>query len=308
MLRARRPRRSSTPIRLSKARAQQTTHPLTEEEQSEYRTVVGISMWIMRSCRPGIAYRTSKSQTAVKKPVVQDIIDINKVVKFVTETKNDGLVFRPGVEWPSQPGEPPRFCIGAVSDASHGGEDEYLDGWQVREPFRSQEGKRLTIGNDDLYHKESSCIHVVSCSSKILRRVCSSTSKAETDKRSDVVDEGGLLRAALADAHGKLDERAWESSAADYMKMVWFTDCTSAYDTLQRPVGRGIDKRLGIEVAPLRQFLWRAPGRDVSHPGLLEEKPAEASDVVKWIDTAVMICVPLTKMMSDTYLMKSDCR
>ena len=60
----------------------------------------------------------------------------------------------------------------------------------------------------------------------------------------------------LAADDGQLDHANWETSAAAWTTSQWSTDCKSCFDTLQKPVMRNIDKRLGIELASLRQFLW----------------------------------------------------
>ena len=111
-----------------------------------------------------------------------------------------------------------------------------------------------------------------------------------------------LIRAAIADMHGRLDYDKWETSAAAFMKSVWFTDCKSCYDTLQKPIAKTIDKRLGIELAALRQSLWRNAGTQKPEFRTLEEKPKEPTDTIRWIDTTVMVGDCLTKQMKDTYL------
>ena len=102
--------------------------------------------------------------------------------------------------------------------------------------------------------------------------------------------------------HQALDRKRWETSVAAFMRMAWFTDCKSTFDTLQRPIGRHVDKRLGIELASLRQSLWRTPGGDHINPLLCDDKPAETTDIVRWTDTSVMPADPLTKVMKDSYL------
>ena len=99
--------------------------------------------------------------------------------------------------------------------------------------------------------------------------------------------------------HGKLDHRNWEASAAAFMHAVWFTACESARAALMRPVqGKMSDKRLGIEVASLRQSLWRIPGETVGLPGLDEKRPEETTDSIRWIDTDIMLADPLAKSMT----------
>ena len=91
-------------------------------------------------------------QTAVNKPLVEDIVQANRTVQCVQETAGRGMVFRPGLLWPSRRtiaeyGSFPQICIAAVSDASHGGEDEWLDHRQEREAFRSQGAKFIFIAD-----------------------------------------------------------------------------------------------------------------------------------------------------------------
>ena len=137
-------------------------------------------MWVSRSCRPGIAYPTSVSQSAVSKPVIVDIVYANATIQYVRETPKRGLVFRHGgVEWPSRAHPEVRLCIAAVSDASHGSEDEYLDDWDEREPFRSQGAKLIFLASKDILgDSQAGWVHLVSCASTTLKRVVSSTMKA----------------------------------------------------------------------------------------------------------------------------------
>ena len=125
--------------------------------------------------------------------------------------------------------------------------------------------------------------------------------KAESYQLTDVVEAANLIRAAIADAHGMLDHKDWESSAASWCKSQWLTDCKSCADSLHKPVARGIDKRLGIELASLRQFLWRRRYCGLPDRRLLEELPqdSERTDICRWIDTTVMSCDCLTKQMPE---------
>ncbi len=57
------------------------------------------------------------------------------------------------------------------------------------------------------------------------------------------------------------------------------------------------DKRLGIELASLRQSLWRRRGEATGDSRMCDVLPADATDIIRWIDTDVMIADPLTKAM-----------
>ena len=149
-------------------------------------------------------------------------------------------------------------------------------------------------------------VHLVSFASTVQKRVVSSTMKAESYQLTDVVEAADLIRAAIADAHGQLDRDNWESSAASWCKSLWLTDCKSCHDSLQKPVAKGIDKRLGIELASLRQYLWRRRFQPLPDRRLLDTLPvySERTDLCRWIDTTVMSCDCLTKDMPEDYLME----
>ena len=80
--------------------------------------------------------------------------------------------------------------------------------------------------------------------------------KAESYQLTEVVEGADLMRAALADCHGRLDHGDWETSASQWCVSQWPTNCRSCADTLEKPINNGIDKRLGIELDSLRQYIW----------------------------------------------------
>ena len=294
-------------IRISQERAKQIESPLTTVEHEAFQSVVGSLMWICRSCRPSIAYRVSELQTATRKPIVEDLQKANKVIKHCKDYPDECLTFRSGViEWPTDEDDGEvNVCTLSVSDASHGQEDEYLPEEDVREPFRSQGAKLNFLGSKEVLTEEECGVHIISFGSNIVTRVCNSTIKAETYQLQHVVENGDLVRAAFADMHGALRTREWETSSAAYMMHIWFTDCKSAWDHLQKPVPKKrTDKRLGIEMAALRQSLWRKRGEALGDPRLYDALPVNPTDICHWIDTDVMICDPLTKAMKADKLLE----
>ena len=66
----------------------------------------------------------------------------------------------------------------------------------------------------------------------------------------------------------------------------------------------GFGKRFGIELASLRQFLWRRRGEPAPDWRLLEKLPSqeERTDLCRWIDTTVMPADCLTKLMKVDFL------
>ena len=113
-------------------------------------------------------------------------------------------------------------------------------------------------------------------------------------------ETGDVLRAAMADFRGHLDKRDWETSSAATMQHLWVTDCASVETAHMRPVAAKLaDKRLQIEVAGLRQSLWRTSGSRADDPMVCDDIPKkeDRTDLVIWVDTDVMIADPLTKQM-----------
>ena len=162
----------------------------------------------------------------------------------------------------------------------------------------------IFIADIAILDSDAGAVHLVSFSSTTLKRVVSSTMKAESYQLTEVVEAADLMRATLADCHGCLDHNDWEASASQWCVNQWSTDCRSCSDTLEKPVNKGVDKRLGIELASLRQYLWRQPGEPVPDRRLLEERPplSKRTDICRWIDTTVMAADCLTKLMKDHFL------
>ena len=126
-----------------------------------------------------------------------------------------------------------------VTDASHANESEIGStptGVVKEEPHRSQGGRLQLLSNTGDMSKDHLACHLIGHSSATIKRVCRSTLQAEAYGLSGGVEEGDRIRATIADLHGQLDHKAWESSAAAYMRQVWFTDCRSVRDSLTRSV------------------------------------------------------------------------
>ena len=279
------------PIRLLQKRIDTPDADATPSETTALRSTVGSQSWVVRSCRPEHVYEVSTLQQSMNKAKVSDVLEANNVTADIQAAAKRGLTFKPGLNWY----ESISICIG---DSGFGNEDEFIDEWQEFEPFRSQGGKILAIGESQLADTQPGMLHILSFGSSIVRRVCRSTVQAEAYNLDLCVEENDLLRAALVDLRGLLDHKNWEVSAASKMHAVWFTDCKFLRDALCRTVLASIaDKRLGITLAAMRQSLWRKPGGGLAIPRLMEKRPDDTTDSIVWIDTSVMPCDCLTKKM-----------
>jgi hypothetical protein len=259
---------------------------VTEGERTQLRSIAGSLAWVARQVRPDLSYRVSQMQSVVCRAKVRDLKDANKVLEYAIRTADRGLTFRAdAIDW--------NTCVMLViSDASHAQETE------GREEHRSQGGRVIALGSPEAIEGGECRLHVLSFTSKILKRVVRSTFQAEAYSLQAGVEEGDRMRAAFVSAKGLLS-KDWEASAAANMRQIWYTDCKSLEATLvKEAIGTKYeDKRLNIELASLRQSLWRAPGETVGNPAYVDHMPKDATDVIRWIDTDVMLADPLTKSM-----------
>ena len=128
--------------------------------------------------------------------------------------------------------------------------------------------------------------HIIGYASTIVKRVSKSTFQAETYSLQAGVEEGDRLRAAVADLFGKLDPKKWEASSAATIKQIWFTDCENVVSACLRPTAAKLtDKRLSLEIAGLRQSLWRKPGQAAGEPHCEDERPQLATDLSVPVDS-----------------------
>ena len=203
---------------------------------------------------------------------------------------------------------------GVITDASHANEDEVIqledvesgETIEVVEPHRSQGGRLLTLMSHDIADRESCYFHLIGFNSSIIRRVCRATVQAEAYTLQAGVEEGDRIRATIADLRGHLDPKHWEASGAASMRQIWFTDCKSVQTCLTCPtMNKMTDKRLSIEIASMRQDLWRMPGQKAGNSYVQDERPKYPTDDIRWIDTDVMLADPLTKVMEPVKLLEA---
>ena len=288
--------RKLKPINISAGRKPYET--ANDGEKAQLKSVAASLGWCARQVGPQYAYRVSKAKKAEVKGTVKDMKDTNKLVEHVVETASRGLTFKAGLlDWDTMNME-----IVTVSVASNANEDDVSV--DKVEPYRSQGGRLVCLATPDIINKEEIHFHLVSHQSTEVKRVCRATVQAEAYALQNSTEEGDRLRAIIADARGMLDGTSWEATAASSMRQIWITDCKSVFDSLTKSkMSKMADKRLGIEIAAMRQSVWRVPGQAVGDPSLCDVIPQNATDVVKWVDTDVMLADPLTKAMDASKLM-----
>ena len=73
---------------IDKSRRSKPGAPLTEDEKSGFRALIGSMGWVTRQSRPDIMVNVSIAAQALGKPTVKDVIDLNKALKMLKETPN----------------------------------------------------------------------------------------------------------------------------------------------------------------------------------------------------------------------------
>jgi hypothetical protein len=270
---------------------------LVDDHSEAFGSGVGSLSWIARSCRPDQSHKVISMQSVLNKATYGDLSRMNATMQLVKDTHDMGFVFK-YVDWK-------HACFVSITDAGHASEYEYLSETEELEPFRSPNGRLLCLADISAFNgADEFDFNLLAHCANILKRVCRSTVQAETYTIQLGVEHGDVMRAAFADMYGKLDKKHWEDSAASFVPMLWLTDCQSAAGALNNPIlPKVADKRLGIELASMRQSLWRSKHGGRIDPRLVDQQPEDITDRCKWTDTSVMIADCLTKDMDGSKLM-----
>ena len=286
------------PVMMSAGRKRDRAAPATPEEQAQLRSVLGSLNWIVRVCRPDLAYDTNRLQTCVQKPVVQDLIDANSLLRRAQMTKDQKLVYG----WNQFDFD--KLEILSITDASHAA-DFALSASGEKMGYRSQSGRVLAVGGPEVMTSGRGHIQLLEWKSQVIRRVCRSTLQAESLSMLTGYEDAEYLRMVLHGFRVPHDPRssAWQIDSKDVIKLHKVGDCRSLQDHLLHSSGGEVqDKRLAIDLCGMRQIVWREQGEEFGDPMLNESVPADGTTKVRWCDTKTMLADGLTKHMDTTEL------
>ena len=157
-------------ISISSARSQSTDSPLTSQEKKEVKSKCGQLLWVANYSRPDISCETSMLCNPGKDAVVRNILDVNKVVMKLKET-------RTVVRYPNL-GKPEEWSLVVYSDSSYA---NLPDGY-------SQGGFIIFVSNN------VGKVAPLCWQSKKIHRVARSTLAAETLSAVEAIDAALLLR------------------------------------------------------------------------------------------------------------------
>ena len=261
------------------------TDPLKHDDLTQLRSVIGSLSWVARQGRPDIQYLVSRLQTSVKGATVETLKEANRVVTIAQSTMNEVKLVFPArwIDWG-------HIGVLTFSDASFCNEAGY----------KSQQGRVHFIADAREMKKGTSAYRVypLAFNSTTIKRVCRATLQAETYSLQAGLEAGDRVRALLCEMKGGITvANQWDEQARTHMPHLCVSDCWSLVDYVNSNVpAKTQDKRLGIELASIRQSVWNEQNeRTWNGPG---------GDKIEWTATATMPADCLTKSMKPTYLLK----
>ena len=253
---------------LRKERRSLVNAPLTEEEKTGFRALIGSLGWIARQTRPDVLVNVSLASQTMGAPHIKDVIELNKVVKMLKDSCEFKWNFVKGKDMKLE-----NVIVFCMSDSS----------WANTTNLKSQCGYVIGLTLPTIADGSSTPVIVLETYSGSIKRVCRSTLASETNGFLSAVEAADYLRMLLLEVlHPEvclldLDEHYKKSL------LMAFTDAKSLEATLNRDAGQPTDKRVKILLAQVREFLGQ--------PNYDDDDEVRAY----WVDTAQMVADVLTK-------------
>ena len=208
-------------IDISKSRTLQKDASLDQRESDQLRSKIGQLLWLGRQSRPDIMYDTCMLASNFSKASVKDLLDANKVISRVKESK---LVLKF-----QQLAEPLQLVI--FADASF-----------ANLPDGGTQGGHLILLMDKTGKFSPIC-----WSSKRIRRIVRSTLAGEMLALSDAIDVGIYLANMYTEIVGGIVQ-------PENLPILCFTDNKSLCDTVRSNKSVS-EKRLRLEVANIKDMI-----------------------------------------------------
>ena len=262
-------------VELEKGRCKDKEAAATDKEIADTRAAVGALTWAAKEGRPDCAAGASLLAGSLNRLKIQDIVDLNKIIK---ETKaNSGMSLK------IQPIPEEEMCFGVITDAAfaNAGNGSSQGGFGILCYEKKLAATGRARGN--LLYWRSGKIH----------RVVSSTLAAETQSLAKGLQELSWSITVYNEiSDPKFDLKTWERNAKQrrleaitkedihpsLKQGLCLVDAKSLYDHLAKStVGTTDDRRTAIEMQVIRQSL------------------AETSTEIRWVRHEQMLVDCLTK-------------
>ena len=167
---------------LRKERRSLMNAPLTEEEKTGFRALIGSLGWIARQTRPDVLVNVSLASQTMGAPHIKDVIELNKVVKMLKDSCEFKWNFVKHKEM-----ELDKVTVVCMSDSS----------WANTTNLKSQCGYVIGLTLPTVADGSSTPMLVLETYSGSIKRVCRSTLASETNGFLSAVEAADYLRMLL---------------------------------------------------------------------------------------------------------------
>ena len=253
---------------LTKDRRSCINAPLTTEEITSFRGLIGQLGWITRQTRPDLMVNVSVAAQSVSKPRIKDVVNLNKCVKMLKDTADSTWRFVPH---PDMKLDDLVVCVFADSSFAN------IEG------MKSQCGYVVSLTLPSIRSGSPTPLFVVETYSGSVKRVCRSTLAAEANGFLTGAEAGEYVRALLLELQHP--DVSFNDLEREYVKkkIICITDARSLESTLNKDAGQPGDKRVRILVAQIREMIGENNYGD--------------DDMVfaEWCDTSQQLADVLTK-------------
>ena len=236
------------PLSMEKMRKNMQDDYCTEKEHRMLRALVGAMSWPVTQCLPQAAATISILQANINKPMVKDMLDANKCLRFMKEVVKDyTFTIR-------SHGDIENIRIGVYCDAA----------WSVRPDGSSQGGMLMFLAShDELQGETPFPLTVIDWSSKKLVRMCRSSLAAEAQSATIAVDELGWAKVFFAATVNPYVPIQLDETMHLFKESPVITDAKALYDSAGSvtPGLKLSERRTAIEISILRERMKAALGQ-----------------------------------------------
>ena len=246
-------------MEVSKNRRVQPEACATDEERTNYRSIVGSLQWLVTQSRPDLAFEVNQLQKRVSDLRVHDLLRANQAVKEVVQHRMD-IVFKnlgPDAELVTYTDA---GLYSSVGVEMHEREvDDLLQSSRDKKLVYSQKGAVVGFvrrGSTEL-KSQPTHMNVVDWKSSTNKRVIESSFSGETHAALMGHGMARFCQVLLseircgADVVSAVDDDGWQQLTPVTM----ITDCKSVYDTVHRDGQHISDKGSVVQAVLLRQLL-----------------------------------------------------
>eukprot|EP00435_Cladocopium_sp_Y103_P035023 s1828_g9.t1 len=289
------------PVHLTAGQRKDKDGKVTEEVRGQLRSVIGSLAWLVRVCRPDLAYAISKMQSDVHQATYKDVVYANSILNLAKTSRHVGSTY------PLKAFKFEEAMVVGVSDASFSNDFDVSESGQ-KMGFRSQSGRLICLAHQSFHHNHKGTLMLMEWHSTPIKRVCRSTMQAETISLLHCSEETEHFRMVFHGLWHKHDQRdrKWLVAAQDTISTSWYTDCRSLEQHVNQAGTHTVtDKRLAIDLCNLRQQVRRRNGEDVGDPLLTDFLPSDRTTKLTWIPTEKIPADCLTKAMKPGVLIQT---